>query len=358
MSINVGLGLLEEGAKFLSALIASKTAPAGQEWLAKNPFILGASRIRDGARSETLHGRACPPPPLDDKNLSHLAAGKGLLYLERGPDGTFRAFIARSIPETPPDRELVSMEVNLEYIWDRVLDAVPPGSEVFVLSPGGDALFRTGTPPPGLVERVMRKRDKKHLGDFEWGNRADPLLVFHAMVFLKPYFHSDPWTVVVTRPRSEAFAAADQFIRILFLVIAVVVLVGRAVRSHPGPQKRRPPRHPAGGDPPHQRGRFRQPHRDRKRGRVRGPRPVVQLHGGPPGQGVPRPGRDGKDRPVDPRGNGPGKDRPGSPGQRGHRHPVRLRRPCRSSKSPGRRARRSPAPAGDLPRTARGPAGP
>lgn len=225
LGVNASLSLVDERAKFLASVIGTRNGPAGKEWMGKNKFILGASRIHGGARSESLYGKACPLPPQDGKALAHLASGKGLLYLDRGPDGTSRAFIARATPGRPPQREMVSAELNLEYIWNQILDSIPSLSEAVVLSPNGEMLFRTGMPPPGLVDRVMRKRDMLHLGSFEWSDGAESMIVSHAMVFLKPSFHSDSWTVAVIRPRSEVFAAADQFIRVLSLVIAVTVLV-------------------------------------------------------------------------------------------------------------------------------------
>ncbi len=114
--------------------------------------------------------------------------------------------------------------MNLDYLWDRVRDAAPPASEIAVLSPAGTPLFQTRPLPPGLVERIAQERRKGAAGHFEWGRGPETLLVDHAAVFLKPAFFSDDWTVAVTQPRSEAFAVANRFTRILFLAIALVVL--------------------------------------------------------------------------------------------------------------------------------------
>ncbi|MEW6721237.1 MAG: HD domain-containing phosphohydrolase [Thermodesulfobacteriota bacterium] len=222
LSIHNGLGFLEEKGLFLAALIDSSAGPAGLEWLSKNRLVLGVSSFRRGVGPETLYGKPCPPPPTDSGSLAHLAAGKGLLYLDRGAGGTFRGFIACAMRGTPPDREMLLVEVNLEYIWEEVRDAIPPLSEAVILSPDGEILFATGAAPPGLLERIGQIRGKTHLGEFEW-EKPDPLLVFHAMVFLKPSLHSEPWTVAVFQPRSASFGAVGRFTRILFLVSLLVV---------------------------------------------------------------------------------------------------------------------------------------
>jgi len=75
-----------------------------------------------------------------------------------------------------------------------------------------------------LLERIVREERKGAAGRFEWGQGPGTLLVDHAAVFLKPAFLSENWIVVVSQPRTEAFAVANRFTRILFLSIALVVL--------------------------------------------------------------------------------------------------------------------------------------
>ena len=50
-------------------------------------------------------------------------------------------------------------------------------------------------------------------------------MVDHTALYLKPSFLSDKWIVVVSQPRSEAFAAAKSFTRALFLSISLVMLM-------------------------------------------------------------------------------------------------------------------------------------
>jgi putative nucleotidyltransferase with HDIG domain len=98
-------------------------------------------------------------------------------------------------------------------------------TEVAVLSPDGAPLFQTQPLPVAVLARVEQERRKGPAGNFEWGQGSGTLLVDLASVFLKPAFLSDDWTVVVSQPRSEAFAAANRFTRVLFLSISLVVLI-------------------------------------------------------------------------------------------------------------------------------------
>jgi putative nucleotidyltransferase with HDIG domain len=229
-SIHSGFVSIEEQTTFLSGVLGSgkargRLSRTAQEWLSTNRFLLGVSRIHEGRRTESLYGIPCPPPPLDRGALAHLASGKGLLYLAHDPDGVHRAFVAHSVPGNSPTGEMLAFEVNLEYVWDRVRDAIPPVSEIAVLSPDGAILFRSRPPPSGLIERTLLERSKEVAGNFEWGEDPGALLVGHSAVFLKPAFFSDDWTVAVTQSRSDAFAAANQFTRIFFVTIALSVLV-------------------------------------------------------------------------------------------------------------------------------------
>jgi putative nucleotidyltransferase with HDIG domain len=232
MSIHGGLSSIETEVEFLAGILGEGTTPSLQRssdwsWLFHNRPLLGATRFRyaSSPRAETLHGNTCPPPPATDAGRSHLVSGNGLVYLQQNPGGPFRLFLAHAIRGKAPERELLVCEVNVEYLWGRVRDAVPPVTEVAVLSPDGAPLFQTQPFPVAVLARVEQERRKGPAGNFEWGQGSGTLLVDHAAVFLKPAFLSDEWIVVVSQPRSEAFAVAKRFTRVLFLSISLVVLI-------------------------------------------------------------------------------------------------------------------------------------
>jgi putative nucleotidyltransferase with HDIG domain len=187
--------------------------------------LFGATLIRDGSRAEALFGNPCPPPPQTNAARTHLASNRGLVYLQRNASGTPRFFLAHAIRGKAPERELLVCEVNLDHIWGRVRDAAPPVTEVAVLSPDGAPLFQTQPMPVAVLKRVEEERRKGPAGNFEWGQGSGTLLVDLATVFLKPAFYSDDWIVVVSQPRSEAFAVAKGYTRALFLSISLVVLI-------------------------------------------------------------------------------------------------------------------------------------
>ncbi len=130
-----------------------------------------------------------------------------------------------------PERELLVGEVNPEYLWGRVQDAAPPVTEVAILSPDGAPLFQSRPLPAGVLARIARERRKGPAGNFEWGEGSGTLLFDHAAIFLKPTYFSDDWTVLISQPRSEAFAVAKRYTRILFLSIFLVVLIA-ALLAH------------------------------------------------------------------------------------------------------------------------------
>ncbi|MGZ9265347.1 MAG: HD-GYP domain-containing protein [Candidatus Deferrimicrobiaceae bacterium] len=229
-SIIGGFSSIETEVEFLAGILGDGTTPTLRRssdwgWLFHDRPLLGATRLRDGSRAESLFGNPCPPPPQTDAARSHLASNHGLLYLQRNAGGSPRFFLAHAIRGKAPERDLLVCEVKPDYLWERVRNAAPPVTEVAVLSPDGAPLFQTKPLPVAVLGRVERERRKGPAGNFEWGQGSGILLVDLATVFMKPSFLADDWIVVVSRPRSEAFAVAKGFTQVLFLSIALVVLM-------------------------------------------------------------------------------------------------------------------------------------
>ena len=230
MVIHGGLSSIETEVEFLAGILGEVTTSAFRrspdwKWLFHNRPLLGVTRFRAGSRAEALFGNPCPPPPQNDAGRSHLASGKGLLYLQQSPGGPPRFFLAHAIRGKAPERELLVCEVNPDYFWGRVRDATPPVSEVAVLALGGTPLFQTQPLPVSVLVRVEEERRKGPAGNFEWGQGSEALLVDHSAVFLKPAFLSDDWIVVVGQPRSEAFAVEKRFTRVIILSLFLVILI-------------------------------------------------------------------------------------------------------------------------------------
>ena len=229
MAVYSGLGSIDLEVEFLAGILGNATNPDFRRssdwgWLFQNRPLLGVTRLRDGSRAKTLFGAPCPLPPRTDAARSHLTSGRGLLYMQQRAGGSPRIFLARAIRGKAPERGLLVCEVNPDYLWEGVRNHAPP-AEVAVLSPGGTLLFQTQPLPGPLLERVKEERRKGFAGNFEWGQGSGILMVDHTALYLKPSFLSDKWIVVVSQPRSEAFAAAKSFTRALFLSISLVMLM-------------------------------------------------------------------------------------------------------------------------------------
>ena len=232
MSIHGGLSSIETEVEFLAGILGDGTTSSLRRssdlgWLFHNRLLLGATRFFYASRpsTETLYGNPCPPPPQTTAVRSHLASGKGFLYLQQNTGVPPRLFLAHEIRGKAPERELLVCEVNPDYLWGRVQDAVPPVTEVAVLPPDGAPLFQTQSLPVAVLGRIEQERRKGPAGNFEWGQGSETLLFDHASIFLKPAFSADDWIVLVSQPRSEAFAVATRYTRILFLSIILVVLI-------------------------------------------------------------------------------------------------------------------------------------
>jgi putative nucleotidyltransferase with HDIG domain len=232
MTIRGGVSSIETEVEFLAGILGDGSTPSLRRssdlgWLFHNRPLLGATRFFHASppRTETLYGNPCPPPLQTGAARSHLASGRGLLYLQRIPGGPSRIFLAHAIRGKAPDRELLVCEVNPDYLWGKVQDALPPVTEVAVLSPDGAPLFQTQPLPVAVLKRVEEERRKGPAGNFEWGQGSGTLLVDHAAIYMKPAFFSDDWIVLVSQTKSEAFAVAKQFTGRLFLSITLIVLM-------------------------------------------------------------------------------------------------------------------------------------
>jgi putative nucleotidyltransferase with HDIG domain len=228
-SIHGGITSVETEVELLAGILGNGTTPDFRRssdwgWLFHDRPLLGATRFREGSRAEALFGDPYPPPPRTDAVRRHLASGMGLLYTQRDAGGSPRIFLAHAIPGVAPERDVLACEVNPDYLWELVRDVAPP-AEVAVLSPEGAPFFQTRPMPVEVLRRVEEERRTGFAGNFEWGTGPGTLIVDHTAIYLKPAFLSDKWIVVVSQPRSEAFAAAKRFTQVLFLSIAAVVLM-------------------------------------------------------------------------------------------------------------------------------------
>jgi hypothetical protein len=117
MSIHGGFSSVETEVEFLAGILGGGTNRDRRRswdwgWMFQGRPLLGATRFREGSRSETLFGKTCPPPPQTAAAQRHLASNKGLIFLERGPGGSARFFLAHAIRGNAPDRDLLVCEVN------------------------------------------------------------------------------------------------------------------------------------------------------------------------------------------------------------------------------------------------------
>jgi putative nucleotidyltransferase with HDIG domain len=230
MAIHGGFSSIETEVEFVAGILGNETDPlvrrsSDWNWLFHDRPLLGATRLRGGSRVEVLFGNPCPPPPRTDAAKRHIANNLGLIYRQTGGGTSTRFFLAHAIRGKAPDREILICEVNPVLLWGLVRDAVPPLTEVAILSPVGELLFQTKPLPDAVLRRIVEDRRKGPDGNFEYGEKTGTLLVDFATLFMRPAFLADDLVVVVSQPRSEAFAAAKQFTQVLFLSIVLFVLV-------------------------------------------------------------------------------------------------------------------------------------
>jgi diguanylate cyclase (GGDEF)-like protein len=124
----------------------------------------------------------------------------------------------------PSRNGAVYARIGATYLPDTMLDA---GMQACVLSATLAAPIRCATPIPDVaLARILSERQERSAGRFTWTDESGEWLATYWQLFLPSRFNAEPWTVVVSQPRSTALASLAIFNRIVpQAVIATLVLI-------------------------------------------------------------------------------------------------------------------------------------
>jgi len=216
-----------------------EAAASPKEREAAHPFSLPALRhrfslplhfrtlslIEDRSRVIAVSGKPCPLPPLSDATIEKLVSGSALVYVEPFSDVAGRVFMTVVLPGERSAVHLLIGEIDTEYLWESVRQALPALTEVAIIDAGGNLLYSSLRPPPSVVARVRESLRKSATGQLEWRDAGENWLANYRSIFLRGAFLSGDWTVLLSQSRGEALAARSQFTGTFTLVLALTLLV-------------------------------------------------------------------------------------------------------------------------------------
>ncbi|GAB7024997.1 HD domain-containing phosphohydrolase [Geotalea toluenoxydans] len=232
-SKNVAMTIVE-GLTFLKSemeeLAASRGKNAGLSHLVVskqggNPLhqrFLSLAILQPNAETKVIFGKSCPLPPLNEPILKQLSSGKAFIYAGR-TDSPTPVFIAIAIGRGTAPRFLVG-EINPDYLWERVSDALPPLTEAAIIDSAGTGLYCSPLFPSAAIAR-FKNGQQPAFGQYELPDGADTHLANYRSIFLRGAFLTDDWTVVVTQSRTDAFMALTKFARTFILILVLTLLV-------------------------------------------------------------------------------------------------------------------------------------
>jgi putative nucleotidyltransferase with HDIG domain len=233
---NVGMEILD-GLAFLSSELdtlgiryAVGTREAGGGGISGTPGkvpsrgFLSLTRFGEGSRAETFFGAPCPFPPLTEAARRHLASGQALVFVRSDDGANSRVFMGLATDRTRPETGILVGEIRPDYLKTTIENALPVEGDTVVLSPEGSPLYGSGRMPPEVVGRIVEQSKKAVSGQFVWEWGTDTRLVSHRSIFLGMNYHSEDWIVIVSQPRSEAFAPVRTFARTFVLIVVLTVL--------------------------------------------------------------------------------------------------------------------------------------
>lgn len=172
----------------------------------------------------TLAGKPWPGPILTPGNLRHLTDGNALLFMDFAKEGS-RLFMAVPMKRRQAKGDLLIGQINTDYLWTFVNHTVPQGTELCIIDSEGRTLFNSSPSEPRFISRILTELGVSSTGNLEWRNKGDRFLVNYWTVFLPPQYHTNSWTVIVSRNRDDAFQTLQLFGRTFMLVMALSMLV-------------------------------------------------------------------------------------------------------------------------------------
>ena len=231
LSIYERLLFLEGEMRFVASKVvmdSSATIRAPSERFAEDLAgrLQGLTLVADAGRQRPVFGRLSSLPTLDAAERQHVRSGKTLVSTESRAGGPVRVFMSLLIDPQNPGRGMLVGEINTPYLWGTVDESsLPTMTELCVLDQSNRPLFCSPALSGPFAAQAAQKTADSAVGQFDWSQGGTDYLVSYWSLFLRPRFHVQKWTVVLSESKAAVLAPIDEFKKIFPLVILLALWV-------------------------------------------------------------------------------------------------------------------------------------
>ncbi len=174
--------------------------------------------------AKPIFGSLLTPTQHEAKEEEHLAAGRGLLSIQEGTDGSSRLILEERVSRGKVAS--VIAELDADWLAERAQQALTITQTAFCLLSSSEVVIACsapdGSPPPREFPSDLARES---LGDFRWQAEGNENLASYRSLFLKSHFYEGSWFVVLSQPSRVVLAPLDRFRVIFPLVILLTILV-------------------------------------------------------------------------------------------------------------------------------------
>ena len=192
----------------------------------------------------------------------------------------------RALGDNEPGRGYLLAELDRRFLWGDPAE-LPYNTDICVFREVNEVLYCSTPTAPPVLAAIAHEDAPSALRQLE-STRQDWYLA-DTRILLEPKLFIYSWTVVVSRPESEALRPASAFMHLFLPVLALAVEIVMHAQRHPDPTHARTARAPYRRHTAHRGARLRRSNRHRSPGRI--PRALADSsthHGVASRQTVPR----------------------------------------------------------------------
>jgi len=226
MALYERLTLLESELKLVATQFEEASRKAGAEAVVNADLskrLTGIAVVRAGT-IEPLHGRMSQVPNLTPQQRRHVDAGKTLLWVGSGSDGSTKVFLSRWLYADEINRGLLLAEVNPAFLWlggEGV--TLPTMTDLCVFDETLVALYCSFDETATLQQRLPALVGQSEASFFEWQGSEQEYLSSYWNVPLRFQFSPAQWTVVLSESKQGALAPMANF-KYTFAMVILLAL--------------------------------------------------------------------------------------------------------------------------------------
>lgn len=189
------------------------------------PLFLSAAQLSPDGTTNLLLGEFRSLPSLSQAQWSLLRHKKTLIVTATQGEADSRVWLVRLVDAELQGDQAVLAEINGDYLWDLAGNiAFPEDTMICVFGEASERLFCTDALSARLKKQWIAQAKDGGTPTFEWRDGPESSIAGHWAIPFRFQFSADPWTVVLSRPRSAVLAGLTSFTYRFSIIILITVL--------------------------------------------------------------------------------------------------------------------------------------